>query len=300
MNGYSTTMNEKGLAGVVIALPTPLHPDETVDVESLCRLMDHTINGGADAIMIGGTMGEGVALLDSQKRILVETAVAHNAGRITLLATVSETSTKRSIDFVRSIRHCPVDYWVCTSPYYNKFPDPQSVLTHITEIRGSSDRPLVFYNAPLATGNPVDVDTLDRILNMEGIAGVKDSSTNFGLFMEMLRRYPKGDRPASIMQGDESVFDVSLLLGADGVVSGGGVVFVELLKELYATACSNNPAQSMVLQRRLSQELRALLGPRAGRDWVAKIKQRLVDMDVIGASHVSAPFLTHIDTVGDE
>lgn len=300
MNGYSGTMKEKRLSGVVIALPTPLHPDETVDVASLRRLIDHTINEGADAIMIGGTMGEGVSLLDSQKQILMETAADHNAGRIALLATVSETSTKRSIDLIRLIRHCPVDYWVCTSPYYNRFPDPQSVLNHVGKIAASSDRPLVFYNAPLATGNPVDADTLDQLLNMEGIAGVKDSSTNFGLFMEMLRRYPKGDRPAFIMQGDESVFDVSLLLGADGVVSGGGVVFVKLLKQLYDTACSNNPAQSMVLQRNLSHELRMLLGPQAGRDWVFNIKQRLVDMDVIEASYASVPFLTDNDTPANE
>lgn len=283
-------MTERQLSGVVIAMPTPLLDDEEIDLVSLHRLIDHTVSEGADAIMIGGTMGEGVALLEGQKRKLIEAASVHNAGRVPLLATVSETSTKRCIAFIRAIADCPVDYVVCTTPFYNRFPDATSILSHVKAVAESTDIPVVFYNAPLSTGNPVDVDTLDRILNLDNIAGVKDSSTNFRAFMELLRRYPKNNRPGAIMQGDEAVFDVSLLLGADGVVSGGGVVFIHLLQQLLQAAFSNQPEAAMKWQRKLTEELTALLGKHAGRDWVFRIKNRLFHEGIITNPNVSAPF----------
>ena len=283
----------KKLEGLVIALPTPLYENENVDIPSLLKLLDYCIGEGAKAIMILGTMGEGAALLDSQRIAVVENTVAHTAGRVPILATVSDVSTRKTLEFAKAINTSQVDYVVCTSPFYYKFPDPKSVLRHINTIADTVAAPLIFYNAPGMTGNPVDVDTIDKILNMERIAGIKDSSCNYNNFVELLRRYPdKNNRPGTIMQGDESVFDSSLLMGADGMVSGGGVVFIQALVELYKAGVSNDKAGAMELQRKFTKDLLGLLGPNLSRDWVFNIKRRLVEMDIIVSPTVTSPFLT--------
>lgn len=286
-------MKPKKLEGVIIAMPTPLLENEDIDTVSLCRLVDYCINEGANGIMIMGTMGEGVALLDSERQLLVETTVSHTAGRIPVLATVSAVSTRRSIAYVKAIERSGVDYMVCTSPFYNKFPDPESLLLHIRKISDIVDVPLIFYNAPASTGNNVDIDTVEKILNMEKIAGIKDSACNFGNFIELLRRYPdKNTRPGTIMQGDESVFDASLLMGADGIVSGGGIAFIKLLVQLYAAAISNDRLKSIEYQRDFSAQLSRLLSPDPQRNWVSNIKKKLVDQQVISNAYVTAPFLS--------
>ena len=283
----------KRLEGIVIALPTPLFENENVDIPSLFRLLDYCISEGAKGIMILGTMGEGAALLDSERLSVVEHTVAHTAGRVPVLATVSDVSTRKTVEFAKAINRSGVDYVVCTSPFYYKFPDPKSVLSHINTIADAVSVPLIFYNAPGMTGNPVDVDTIEKILNMEKIAGIKDSSCNYNSFVELLRRYPdKNSRPGTIMQGDESVFDSSLLMGADGVVSGGGVVFINALNELYKAGASNDKAKAMELQRKFTRDLLALLGPNLSRDWVFNIKRRLVERDIIANAAVTSPFLT--------
>lgn len=284
----------KGLEGIVIALPTPLFENENVDIQSLFKLLDYCISEGANGIMILGTMGEGTALLDTQRISVVENTVAHTAGRIPILATVSDVSTRKTLEFAKAINRSGVDYLVCTSPFYYKFPDPESVLRHINTIADSVAVPLIFYNAPGMTGNPVDVDTTEKILNMEQVAGIKDSSSNYSNFVELLRRYPdKNSRPGTIMQGDEAVFDSSLLMGADGVVSGGGVVFIKALVDLYRAGVSNDKAEAMELQRKFTKDLLAMLGPNLSRDWVFSIKRRLVEMDVIAHASVTSPFLTN-------
>lgn len=287
-------MTYKKLKGVVIAMPSPLLENEDIDIPSLCALIDHTIGSGADAIMMLGTIGEGVALLDEQRNILVETTVAHTAGRVPVLATVSAASTRKTIEHAKSLERSGVDFLVSTSAFYNKFPDPQSHIDHINRIADSTSIPLVFYNAPGFTNNPLDADTIDKILNIERVAGIKDSSCNFSMFAELLRRYPNKDsRPGTIMQGDESVFDASLMMGADGVVSGGGVMYVKLLKELCNAGLSKKVDASISLQVEFSKKLMAILLPNLQRNWLYNIKRELVRQGVIAHAHVTSPFLTN-------
>jgi 4-hydroxy-tetrahydrodipicolinate synthase len=281
------------LQGVIIALPSPLTTDEDVDTDSLFSLLDHCLAEGADGIMLLGTMGEGAALVDAQKKVLIEAAVAHIKKRIPILATVSPFSTRKALEDIKNMQNMGVDYLVCTSPSYYKFPDPKSIILHVHHLAEASQIPVFFYNAPIFTGNHVSIDTLENILRIENIAGVKDSSCNFQQFMELLRRYPdKTDRPGLIMQGDESVFDSSLLLGADGIISGGGVVYIKLLRKLFKACIEGRKLEAMAFQREFSGQLSRLLLPVPQRDWLINIKRKLVEMEIISDAYVSAPFMS--------
>lgn len=287
-------MTSKKLEGLIIALPTPLLENENVDFASLNKLIDHCITEGANGIMVLGTIGEGVSLLGSERQSVIEHTVAHTAGRIPVLATVSAASTRRTVDYVKAIERSGVDYIVCTSAFYNKFPDAESILYHLNKISESTNLPLIFYNAPGFTGNNVDVDTIEKILNMDRIAGIKDSGCNFGNFVELLRRYPdKNNRPGTIMQGDESVFDASLLMGADGLISGGGVLFIKLVAQLYKAAIENDLTKSILLQREFTDKLLKILLPNLQRNWLYNIKKELVNQQIITAPYVTGPFLSN-------
>ena len=282
------------LEGIIIAMPTPLLENEDIDVQSLNRLLDYCVNEGANGIMLAGTMGEGPAIIDSQKYLLMEATMEQIQGRVPILATVPCASTRRCLKDVEEANKIKVDYIVCTSPYYYKYPDPQSLIDHLTRISENTDVPIIFYNASGFTNNPVSVDTMEQILNMKKVAGIKDSSANYSNFIELIRRYPdKESRPGSIMQGDESVFDSSLLMGADGVVSGGGITCIKLLLDLYRAGIEGNRNLAMDFQRQFSQHLSDLLQPDPQRNWMYNIKKKLTQMGVIPNAFSTAPFMTN-------
>ncbi len=294
-------MKPEKLQGVIIAMPTPLLENEDIDVPSLRKLIDYCIGEGANGIMLAGTMGEGPALIDSQKQLLLATAVEHTAGRVPLLATVSGSSTRKSLEYVQTINQLGVDYIVCMSPFYYKYPDPESLILHMRRIADHTDIPLIFYNASSFTGNQVDVNTMERILTMDEVSGIKDSSGHYKNFVELLRRYPDRDsRPGTIMQGDEAVFDSSLLMGADGVVSGGGIAYIRLLLELYLAGTAGDKPKAMACQQEFSALLSKLLLPNPQRDWVFNIKNKLANMDIIHNDYVTTPFLSRLEADGRE
>ena len=286
-------MNFKKLSGVIIAIPTPLLINEDIDVLSLQKLIDFCINEGANGLMIAGSMGEGPALLDIQRQLLIENAVKFTKGRVPILATISAPSTKKSIEYIKILNSSGADFIVCTAPYYYKYPDKESIISHVQKLASVTEIPLIFYNASGFTGNEITVDTTDFILNIDEVAGVKDSSGNFRNFMELLRRYPDSQsRPGTIMQGDESVFDASLLLGADGIISGGGVTCINKLKKLYQAGISGDKRKAFSSQQEFSTELNELLMPDLQRNWMFNIKNKLVEMEVIQNSFVTTPFLS--------
>jgi 4-hydroxy-tetrahydrodipicolinate synthase len=281
------------LRGVVVAAPTPLLEGEILDKASFSSLIEYCIEQGTDGLMIMGAMGEGAALADDVREEAMELAAGTIANRIPLLITVSGASTKRTIAYAQRAASWKPDYLVCTSPFYYKFPDPDSLVNHVRAVSESTDIPLIYYNAPGSTGNPADANTIDRILQLPGVSGIKDSSCQFGIVSELLRRYPdQSTRPGTIMQGDESVYDASLLMGADGMVTGGGVLFIRELKALYEAGKSKDIQKAMALQSDFSAKLMEVLLPDLARNWMHRIKQGLVDRGIIANPTATAPFMT--------
>jgi 4-hydroxy-tetrahydrodipicolinate synthase len=281
----------KKIEGVIPAIPTPLLPNEDVDVAGLERIIDHVIRAGAAGIFVLGNMGEGAALVDPQKRVAVSAAVRHARGRVPVLAGISDVSTRRTIESGKAIQDLGPDFLVSTTPYYYSFPHPDSIMGFFETLGRALSRPLVFYHAPGATGNKVGLETLDRLMNLPFIVAIKDSSGDFRQVVELLRRYPdRAARPAGILQGDEFVYDISLLMGADGVITGGGTAFVPELVALYDACRAGDRARAFALQRDFRAKMDEMLGPELLVDWMHAIKERLAADGLCGDT-VTHPFL---------
>ncbi len=282
------------LSGVIPAIPTPLLENEDLDAKSLCNIIDHVITQGASVIFVLGNMGEGTALLDPVRLKTVETTVNHINGRIPLMAACSNGSTRRTIELGKQMQKLGPDYLVSTTPFYYGFPHQQCIVNYFQEVSGALDKPLWLYNSSASTGNTLSFETIDTIVNMDNIAGIKDSSCDFHLTMDILRKYPdKTKRPFSYLTGDESVYDMTLLAGGDGIVTGGGTCFVDTLVKLYDVAISGDRFKAFELQKQFRKQMDDMLGPDLAIDWLAAIKTNLKNKGLCD-NHCTHPFVNHM------
>jgi len=280
------------LSGIIAALPTPLLGNEDVDVESLKKLIDYSIQCGTNGIFVLGNMGEGPALLDRQKMITVKTAVEYTNKRVPVLAGIAEVSTRRMIELGREMKSLAPDYLVVTTPFYYRFPHQDSLLNSVKRISDELKFPLVFYHCPGATGNKVGLDTMLNIMQVPQMKAIKDSSGDIYLFAELLRRYPDPDnRPCQILQGDENIYDISLLMGANGVITGGGTAFIDILVKLYNAAVVDKDMQkAFKFQQQFRKNMDEMLGPDLLTDWMYAIKSKLKEKGVMD-NNVTFPFM---------
>jgi hypothetical protein len=75
-------------------------------------------------------------------------------------------------------------------------------------------------------------------------------------------------------------------------VTGGGVLFIPRLKSLCEAGKAKDIARAMEIQTAFTGELMEVLLPDLARNWMYRIKRRLVDRGVIAHATATAPFLT--------
>ena len=279
------------LSGVIPALPTPLLENEDIDVSGVIKLIDYAIEQGASGIFVLGSMGEGPSLMDSQRRLLVETAAKHLNGKVPLLAGISDVSTRRTLEMGKMLQDAGSDYLVTTTPYYYSFPHPDSIIEYVSTLASKLMVPLVFYHCPGATGNDVTWPVLDTFMKMPNIAAIKYSSLDLTLLLELLRSYPdKKRRTTAILQGNEFAMDTAMLLGADGLVTGGGTLFIDTLVQLCEAGCQGDQLRAFRLQQEFRVKMDKMLGDNIAVDWVYAIKREL-EKKGLCQTNLTSPFL---------
>ncbi|MHC4122263.1 MAG: dihydrodipicolinate synthase family protein [Planctomycetota bacterium] len=279
------------LSGVITAIPTPLLDNEDIDLNGLRKVIDYDIEMGVSGIFLFGGMGEGPALLASQKKEAVKVAVKHINGRVPLLVSIADVSTRKAFELGKMMQQLGPDYLVATAPFYYSFSHPDSIMKHVISLCDGLKKPIVFYNIPGDTGNSVSIDTMDTIINLPKIVAIKDSSRDAFLIMELLRRYPdKETRPCSFFQGDEFMYDMALLMGADGVITGGGTLFVDTLTALYEAALKGDRLETFKLQKKFRKQMDEVFGPEMRIDWMHGVKAELKRRGICG-DNVTSPFL---------
>lgn len=89
------------LRGVWNIVPTPFHPDESLDLASLRTLTDFVVGSGVDGMTILGVLGEGAKVSDSERSAIIDTVLEQAAGRLPVCVTVSAASGYRAVEYAR-------------------------------------------------------------------------------------------------------------------------------------------------------------------------------------------------------
>jgi 4-hydroxy-tetrahydrodipicolinate synthase len=206
------------LTGVVPPLCTPLTPEREVDVDSLLRLVDHVVAGGAHGLFMLGTTSEAAYLTDRQRRLVVEATVAHVGGQLPVLAGAIDMTTPRVLDQVASVTGAGADAVVVISPFYART-HPAEIARHYRLVAAASPVPVLAYDLPAAVHTKLPADVVVELAADGVLAGLKDSSGDLAGFREVVtgtRAHPG----FSVLTGSELIVDAALALGADGAVPG--------------------------------------------------------------------------------
>ena len=168
-------MPNQNIRGVIVPILTPLNSDETVDTQSLRRLVNYLIDNGVHGIWTSGTTGEFASLSDRQRLISMETVVDEVAGRVPIIGNVSGPSTQLSLQMALDVQEMGMDGVAVTPPYY--YPHSQDeLLDHYRYISDRSGLPLWVYNIPSTVKTAVAPGIIATLAKEGAVVGVKDSS----------------------------------------------------------------------------------------------------------------------------
>ncbi len=222
-------MKWEDLRGVIAAIATPFDEHEKVDVSGLKRLTKYVLEGGVHGIMTTGGTGEFPHLLREEKKLVTKTVVDTVKGKIPVIAGTAACSTREAILLSQDAKEVGADAVILTPPYYFKLPD-ESLFRHFKEVARNVSLPVIVYNNPLYTGNNLSPELFVRLSRIEGIIGAKQSNSDLGQFIEIVRRVKN---TFSILTGIDSQFYPSLCIGGRGIFSTAACVVPEMMVEIY-------------------------------------------------------------------
>ncbi|HTE17076.1 MAG TPA: dihydrodipicolinate synthase family protein [Armatimonadota bacterium] len=253
------------LRGVVPPVITPLHADERVDEEALERQLERLVRAGVHGIFFLGSTGEQPALRDSERARALRVARRVVAGRVPLIVGTMASSTARAIDNIRAAEEGGADAVAVTPPHYYPSRGEAEQLAHYRACAAATALPVVIYNIPLTTKVMVAPETMARIAEIPNVAGVKDSSGDFGHFLQVLQRTHEavGDRPGfGVLIGSPALAGAAMLAGADGVVPGIANIDPRTMLNVHAAGVAHNTDALRGLQHRVHRLMSLLsFGP---------------------------------------
>jgi 4-hydroxy-tetrahydrodipicolinate synthase len=239
------------LTGIIPPLVTPLLDNDTLDIEGIERLIEHTISGGVHGIFILGTTGEFASLSYKLRKKLIEQTCQLINGRVPVFVGITDSAFTESLNLAKHAANWGADAVVLAPPYYFAAGQPE-LLEYLQRIMVQMPLPLFLYNMPSHTKVMFAPETVKAAADIPGIIGMKDSSSDLAYFKQV--QYALRDRQEfTFMIGPEEFMAEFVLTGGHGGVNGGANMFPKLYVDLYQAARNRDFDKIKTLQQKVMQ-----------------------------------------------
>jgi 4-hydroxy-tetrahydrodipicolinate synthase len=219
----------QSLIGTGVALVTPFKKDFSIDIEALQRIVNFSIDGGVEYLVVMGTTAENATLTQAEKKLVISTVIDTNKGRLPLVLGVGGNNTMQIVEELKTGDFSAFEAILSVSPYYNK-PTQEGIYQHFKAIAEASPIPVILYNVPGRTSSNMLPSTVIRLANdFENVVAIKEAAGDVVQAMQLIKHAPKD---FLVISGDDMIALPIVLAGGAGVISVIGQGFPKEFSEM--------------------------------------------------------------------
>lgn len=195
---------------LMTAIKTPYNSNGRIDLASFDRHVEHQIAHGVEALIIGGTTGEGHLLTWNEHIMLIAHTKNKFGDKITVVGNTGSNSTGELNRCSAYGFAAGMDAALVINPYYGKT-SVEGIIKHI-EV-GMQYGPSIVYNVPSRTGQDILPEVMARLAEHPHFAGVKECQGP-----DRIREYVQAG--LTVWSGnDDDMHFCRHVLGAQGSIS---------------------------------------------------------------------------------
>lgn len=217
------------LRGIIGYLITPFTDTGTIDLATLTRLAEGMIEGGVHALAPLGSTGCLPYLSDEEREAVTEAVCNVAKGRVPTLVGVSALTTESTIRHARfaekagatAVMVLPMSYWKLTEP---------EVLRHYERVAAAVSLPIMAYNNPGTGGIDMPPAFLKRLLEIDNVTMVKESTGDVGRMVKLLQLT---EGRAALYNGHNPMALAAFAVGAKGWTTASAHLVPRLVVEFY-------------------------------------------------------------------
>ena len=217
------------LIGTGVALITPFKNDFSIDTDALSKIVQFQIDNGVDYLVVLGTTAETATLDADERKLVIDTIVKANGGKLPLVLGVGGNNTAAIVDELKTGDFSSFTAILSVSPYYNK-PTQEGIYQHFKAVANASPLPVILYNVPGRTASNMLPSTVIRLANdFDNIVAIKEAAGDIVQAMKIIERKPKD---FLVISGDDMITLPMILAGGAGVISVIGEGFPKIFSQM--------------------------------------------------------------------
>jgi 4-hydroxy-tetrahydrodipicolinate synthase len=225
--GFSHT----DVKGAITPLVTPFHPDGSLDLESVGRLIEWQLERGTHAISVGGSTGEPTSQTVAERIQVMRAAAAAIDGRVPFLPGTGTAILDETFELTAEAKALGAAAALVVAPYYAR-PTQQGLFDWYSRVaREFPDVAIIVYNVPIRSAVDLAPETVGRLRRAhDNIVGIKETTRDFEHVSYVLDIC---GTDFIALSGIELLCYPMLTLGGDGHLSCVGNFAPEPVAQLY-------------------------------------------------------------------
>jgi len=233
--------------GVYTVLVTPFNDDDSIDYNSLTKLLENQYQSSVAGIVLLGTTSESPTMTDKEKLEVVDFVHLYNEHNLIkkfVVIGVGGNCTKSVVEFSKSVVD-KCNAFMVTVPNYNK-PQQRGVVNLYQQVYASCpNKPVMIYNIPGRTGLDMEPESMIEVLKTcPNVVALKEASGNYenvGKLVELIKQDKLRDLTSTfkLFSGDDvNAVNLCKNYHGRGIISVASNIIPELICNI-ANCCLN-------------------------------------------------------------
>lgn len=283
------------LEGVIPATLLILKEDMSIDEKATRKhVRDCALIPGVTAVTVNGHASEVHACaFDEQERILAA-SLDEVGDRVPIICGVYADGSIEAARIAAMAERCGASALLVFPPQSMSMGGqlrPEMALAHFKRIADAADLPLICFQYPMGTGLGYPFETLLKLFEaVSSIKAIKDWSNDAMLHERHIRTFQSLPRPVNVLTTHSSWLMASLVMGANGLLSGAGSVIADLQVALFRAVKTGNLPLAQTINDRIYPIAQAFYAP-PFLDMHNRMKESLVILGRIKRAVVRPPLV---------
>ncbi|QOS78972.1 4-hydroxy-tetrahydrodipicolinate synthase [Paenibacillus sp. JNUCC31] len=274
-------MKEQQIHGIYIPVIAPFSNDNKLDIESYRKYITHLANHDIQGLVVNGTTGESPTVSWDEVKQMVQATkeiLIRLNKTIPVVVGTGTNDTYSTIKRTEMAAELGADAALVVTPYYNR-PTQEGILAHFSSV-SRTGLPIMVYEIPARTGSRMTLDTVRKVMDLDGVIGLKDSSGGLDLLLALSQYEMK-----PVLSGEDAYFHAMLCQGAAGGMLASASIHTQRYVEVYQRFASGDINGS----RNSFKQLEPLIHQVFTEPAPALIKWWLAQQQLISSSQLRLP-----------
>ncbi len=287
-------MTDLRLQGVLPASVTPFDKGGEIDEPQLRKhFRDLLAVKGVTGLVPNADAGEGKSLTPEERKRVIQICVEEAKGKVPVITGINADSASQAVESALAAKSVgasaillsPPSQWLIGWP-------PEAPYTFVRTVAQEAGIPIIIFQYALWMGKAAyDLQTLARLVTIEGVVGVKDAIWEAKRYEEDYRTIKAAASHVVVLSAcDEHLFH-TYLVGADGTLVVYAALVPQPIVELFDACKEGKLEQAKTIHNRLWPVTQAIFSTPPQSNWTARIKECLVLMGCLKSATVRSPLL---------